>query len=129
MADQYSHQHNDRGRRGESYVRRRDDLEASEVDWCDLRNPRTNSAHEVKVCEPNRRFRIWEDNHRSLTTADGQNAAWYHFLVVTDGGNVIEERRMKATTVTKLVRERGGWNESGHERGSRQLKIPESEIF
>jgi len=47
MTDRWSHKHTDRGRKGESYIRRKYDLEDAEVDWCDLRNPRTGSAHEV----------------------------------------------------------------------------------
>ena len=125
-----SHEDNDRGRRGESYVKQRDDLEkCTENEWCDLVNPRTGSKHEVKVAAPGRRFRIWEDNHRSLTASDGQNVAWYDFLVVTMDDRVVEGRRMKPSTVTQIVRDRGGWNTSGHARGSRQHKIPVGEIF
>ncbi len=125
-----SHQDTDRGRFGEDYVRRRDDLEACpENDWCDLLNPRTGSKHEVKVSLPNRRFRIWEDNHRSLTASDGQGTAWYHFVVVTSSGNVVDERKAKPSTITRIVNERGGWNRSGHARGSRQHKIPVGELF
>ena len=124
-----SHRHNDRGRRSEDYIRRKHDLEECPEDWCDAINPRTGSRHEVKTCLPGKRFRLWEDNHRSLAAAHGQNAAWYYFVVVTKSGNVVREKRMKAPTVTRLVNERGGWNKSGHRRGSRQLKIPESEIF
>jgi hypothetical protein len=123
------HEHTERGLRGEKYVARRDDLEPAEVDWCDLRNPRTGSAHEVKVAEPGRRFRLWEDQHRSLAAAHGQNAAWYQFLVVVDSGNVLKERRAHVPTVTRIVSERGGWNQSGHKRESRQHKLPVSEIF
>ena len=125
-----SHEDTDRGRRGEDYVRRRDDLEeCSENDWCDLVNPRTNTKHEVKVAAPDRRFRIWEDNHRSMVASDAGNVAWYQFLVVTMNGNVVEERKVKPSTVTTIVNERGGWNESGHVRGSRQHKIPVGDLF
>lgn len=129
MTDRYSHRDNDRGLRGENYVKRKHDLEDSDVPWCDLRNPRTGSAHEVKVCEPGRRFRVWEDQQNSLASAHGQNAAWVHFLIVTDNGNVVDYRRVEAPTVTKIVRERGGWNKSGHDRGQRQHKLPEGDVF
>ena len=124
-----SHQDNRRGLDGEDYVARRDDLEqCNENEWCDLVNPRTGTKHEVKVCQPGRRFRIWEDNHRSLTASDGQGTAWYQFLVVTENGNVVDEVKRKPSTVTKIINERGGWNVSGHDRGSRQHKLPPSEV-
>ena len=125
-----SHEDNRRGLNGEDYVRRRDDLEACpETEWCDLINPRTGARHEVKVAEPGRRFRLWRDNHRSLAASDARGTAWYDFLVVTESGNVLEERRMKPSTVTRIVHQRGGWNRSGHERGSEQHKLPTGEIF
>jgi len=125
-----SHEDTDRGQLGEDYVRRRDDLEPCPGnEWCDLVNPRNGTKHEVKVSQPNRRFRVWEDNHRSLTASDGQGTAWYHFLVVTSSGNVVDERKAKPSTITRIVNERGGWNTSGHERGSRQHKIPVGELF
>ena len=125
-----SHEDNDRGLRGEDWIAVRDDLDPCPANqWCDLVNPRTGAKHEVKVAAPERRFRIWEDNHRSLTASDGQNVAWYHFLVMDSDGRVVDSRRMKPSTVTRIVRERGGWNTSGHARGSRQHKIPVGEIF
>jgi len=45
MSDRYSHRDNERGLRGEQYVKRKHDLEDSDVQWCDLRNPRTGSAN------------------------------------------------------------------------------------
>jgi hypothetical protein len=91
--------------------------------WYDAINPRTDAKYQVKSAETGRRFRVWADQHRSLTAAEGQNAAWYVF--VTESGH----RRMRPSTVTAIIRERGGWNESGHERGSKQHKIPINEII
>ena len=125
-----SHKDNRRGANSEDYLARRDNLEkCPENDWCDLVNPRTGSKHEVKTCLPGKRFRIWQDNHRSLTASDGQGTAWYRFLVVSEGGNVLRETKMKPSTVTKMIRERGGWNRSGHARGSQQHKLPEKDVF
>ena len=125
-----SHKDNRRGLDGEDYVARRFELEeCPENDWCDLVNPRTGTQWEVKVCQPNRRFRLWEDNHRSLTASDGQKTAWYYFIVVSKNGNIVDTQKRKPSTITRIVRERGGWNESGHERGSRQHKLPPSAVM
>lgn len=102
------------------------DLEhAPEADWYDAVNPRTGAKYEVKSAQADRRFRLWENQHRSLAAAEGQNAAWYVFLVSGEG-----MRRVKPTTVTRWVRARGGWNRAGHDRrDGRQHKLPVSEVF
>lgn len=93
--------------------------------WYDAINPRTGAKYQVKSAQKDRRFRLWEDQHRSLTAAEGQNSAWYVFVV---SGK--EPRRVKPSTVTRWVRERGGWNRAGHElRSGRQHKLPVSEVF
>lgn len=114
------------GERAEKFVAREYDLDHTpEADWYDCINPRTGTKYEVKSAEKGRRFRLWENQHRSLTAAEGQNAAWYVFLV--DGGDM---RRVKPSTVTQWVNQRGGWNRAGHDRrDGRQHKLPISEVF
>lgn len=119
--------HGDNGRDAEELVKRKYDLEESGVEWCDLTNPRSGARYEVKSAERTLesgregRFRLWEDQHRSLLAANsGGSAAWYVF--VTDGGSTYTRRGV--THVSQVVNDRGGWNKSGHRRGSRQLKVP-----
>lgn len=108
------------------------DLAPAGVEWCDLTNPRTGARYEVKFATRERsngsegRFRLWRDQHRSLRAADAAgNTAWYAF--VTDGGSTYTRRRV--THVSQVVADLGGWNESGHRRGSRQKKIPIAELI
>jgi len=122
---------NGNGEAAEALVKRKYDLTESGVEWCDLTDPRTGARYEVKSAERDRdsgrrgRFRLWEDQHRSLMAADAAgSAAWYVF--VTDDGATY--RRRLVTTVSQIVADHGGWNESGHRRGSRQLKIPVNEV-
>lgn len=92
--------------------------------WYDAVNPRTGAKYQIKSAESERRFRLWEQ-HRSLTRSEGANAAWYVFLASGEG-----MRRMKPTTVTRIVNERGGWNRANHElRDSRQHKLPVDEVL
>ena len=123
---------NGNGEAAESLVKRKYDLEEADVEWCDLTNPRTGARYEVKSAERDRdsgregRFRLWEDQHRSLRAADAAgSAAWYVF--VTDDGATYTRRRV--SHVSEVIADHGGWNESGHRRGSRQLKIPVSELI
>jgi len=131
MSDLFPSQ--ERGKEAAEYVASEYSLErCPENDWCDLVNPRTSAKHEVKSARPDRRFRLWEDNHRSLTASDGQNVAWYDFVILSSGSNPqpLEHKRMKPATVTQLVNSRGGWNRAGHEkRDGRQHKLPVSEVF
>ncbi|ELY69324.1 hypothetical protein [Natrinema versiforme] len=123
----------ERGRDASEWVAAQFSLERADGrDWCDLVNPRTGAKHEVKSARPDRRFRIWEDNHRSLTASDGQNVAWYDFVILSSGSTPepLDHRRMKPATVTQLVKDRGGWNRAGHsKRDGRQHKLPVSEVF
>ena len=122
------------GERAEQFVAREYDLDHTpEAEWYDCINPRTGTKYEVKSTSDmigdeypeEGRFRLWEEQHRSLTAAEGQNAAWYVFLV--DGGDM---RRVKPSTVTQWVNSRGGWNRAGHtRRDGKQHKLPVSEVF
>lgn len=114
--------------RAEEFVADEYDLEHNPGDpgerWFDATNPRTGARYQVKTAEKGRRFRLWEDQHRSLTAAEGQNAAWYVFL--SDG----EMKRMRPSTVTRIIRERGGWNRADHaDRDARQHKLPVDEVI
>ena len=74
------------------------------------------------------RFRLWEDQHRSLTASDGQATAWYAFVLLSGTGEVVDVRRMKPSTVTEIVG--GDWNRADHaERDGRQHKLPADEVF
>lgn len=116
-----------RGRTAEKWVAEKFSLEfETDRDWVDLLNPRTEARHGVKSARPDRRFRFWEDNHHSLSISGGQKTAWVDLVVLSSGSNpsVLGHRRVKPSTVTDVVNDRGGWNKSGHRRGSRQKKIP-----
>ena len=94
--------------------------------WYDCINPRTGAKYQVKSAQRDRRFRLWSDQHRSLVASDANGVAWYVF--VTSGE---DPRRVKPSTVTKWVNERGGWNKANHELrpGALQHKLPVSEVF
>jgi len=97
------------------------DLVEASVEWCDATNPRTGARYEVKSADPSReyaRFRLWKDQHAALTAASANVAAWYVFV---SGDRVT---RRTPSYVTSVVSDMGGWNRSGHRRGSRQLKVP-----
>jgi len=106
-------------------------VENDVAEWYDAVDPSTGTKYECKSTSKELesgatgRFRVWEDQHRSLTTAasaDGQTA-WYGFVLLDDNGRVEEMVRRKPSTVTKIVG--GEWNRAGHsERDSRQYKIP-----
>lgn len=102
------------------------DLVETSVPWADLENPRTGARYEVKSTDPTReypRFRLWRDQHRSLVGYDSQRTAWYAFVA---GDRVV---RRRPAYVTAVVRELGGWNVSGHARGSKQKKVPAGELL
>jgi hypothetical protein len=118
--------HGNNGLDAEKRVAEEYGLEEYPADWCDLENPRTGARYEVKSADPDRerpRFRLWEDQHQALTGASAHTAAWYVFVAGS---------RMSRHTVgyvSNVVEKRGGWNRSGHRRGSRQLKIPLEDVL
>ena len=116
----------EQGRQAEEFVRRRLDLEECDRDWCDAVDPVTGEKYEIKSAQPERRFRLWANNHRSLSASGAQNGeAWYIFL--TDNRPMI---KAKSTEVTEWVNERGGWNKAGHSRrDGKQLKIPVDWVY
>lgn len=133
---QTQHPNERQGAYGEQWIADRDDLDhrPNEADWYDCVNPRTGTKHEAKTTDEadpsGGRFRVWEDQHRSLAAANAAGVAWYDFLLLNDG-EVVAHRRMKPSTVTKLVHANDGkWNRAGHhDRDGRQHKIPVEEVF
>jgi hypothetical protein len=131
-------QNEEQGRFAEEVVADHFDLEhrPDETEWYDAVNPRTGTKYEVKSTHveldssATGRFRLWEDQHRSLAASDGQATAWYAFVLL-ENGDVKEIRRMRPSTVTSLIHEGGGsWNRAGHqERDSAQHKLPWEMVF
>jgi len=111
----------------------------NEAEWYDCVHPERGTKYEVKSTHvalddgSTGRFRLWRDQHRSLTASQGapNQTAWYAFVLLDEDGDVVDVRRMHPTTVTSIVRdEDGGWNRSGHLlRRSRQHKIPWPQIL
>lgn len=107
------------------------DVENDVAEWYDAVDPSTGTKFECKSTHQQLedgatgRFRLWEDQHRSLTSAaaaDGQTA-WYGFVVLDEDNDVKHLVRRKPSTVTKIVG--GEWNRAEHvERKSRQHKVP-----
>lgn len=81
------------------------------------------------------RFRLWEDQHTSLTSAEASGTAWYAFVLFGQDEELMKIQRRKPSTVTRIVREIAledgePWSVAGHkERQSRQKKIPWSEVM
>jgi hypothetical protein len=81
------------------------------------------------------RFRLWEDQHTSLTSAEASGTAWYAFVLFSEEDEVLGIQRRKPSTVTRIVRDIAledgePWSVSEHrERQTRQKKIPWSEVM
>jgi len=100
-----------------------------ETDWYDAVHP-SGTKYEVKSTHTGGRFRLWEGQVRSLVASDGQGTAWIAFVLLDQGGNVVDVQRRKPSTVLRLINERGGFNRAGHqERDDRQHKLPEGEVM
>lgn len=112
-----------------------------EASWYDLVDEETGAKYETKSVVPYYpsgqpgRFRLWEDQHVSLTRADASGTAWYVFVLLEETGpdsfDVDEMRRMRPSTVTRIVKEIGDgeWNLSSHQRRERQQKVPWPRVF
>jgi hypothetical protein len=108
--------------------------ELTDSDWYDCVLRSTGTKYEVKSTSSRirsgpGRFRLWEQQHRSLTTAEGQNAAWYAFVLLDLDDGVVRIQRRRPSTVTGIINGRGGWNRSGHQSKGRQHKLPIDEVF
>ncbi|QCC47433.1 hypothetical protein [Halobellus limi] len=81
------------------------------------------------------RFRLWEDQHTSLTSAEASGTAWYAFVLFSTDDEVVGIQRRKPSTVTRIVREIAledgePWSVAKHrEREARQKKVPWSEVM
>jgi pyruvate/2-oxoglutarate dehydrogenase complex dihydrolipoamide acyltransferase (E2) component len=95
-------------------VRRAADAYGFDVEsasWYDGTGP-SGTRYEVKSTAT-RGYRIFEDQHRSLTSAP---SAYYVFVRFRADGSVRDMTRRRPSTVTRYVREAGGWVRSGHAR-------------
>lgn len=104
-----------------------------ETDWYDAVNPRTGTKYEVKSTHQELesgapgRFRLWRDQHRSLVASDAAGTAWYTFVLLSSGGDVLDVQRRRPSTVTRLVE---SWNRAGHgERDGPQYKLPWPQVM
>lgn len=123
------------GRQAEEFIRRRFDLDPPEAEWHDGVDPdgikyEIKSAQETVSAGDNKtesgRFRLWEDQHRSLTASKGQIGEAYYVFIVSNR----EAVKVSATEVTEWVNELDGWNKAGHSRrDSRQKKIPVDFVY
>lgn len=113
------------------------DHRPNQSSWFDCRHPNTGAKTEVKSTSSaigdkypgNGRFRLWRSQHRSLTASDANGVAWYVFVLMDEGNGKIRMRRVKPSTVTQLIADRGGWNKSGHSSFDEQHKLPIDEVF
>jgi hypothetical protein len=100
-------------------------------DWWDLRTE-SGTKYQVKSTSTeigekypgSGRFRVWQGQHRSLVASDAVGTAWYAFVLLDEDRGVLRIQRRRPSTVGRIVRERGGWNRSGHESQGRQHKLP-----
>ena len=106
-------------------------------EWWDLRHPTRTTKYQVKSTSStvgdkypgDGRFRVWKGQNRSLVASDAQATAWYAFVLFDEDAGLLRIQRMKPSTVGRLVRERGGWNTSGHQSQGQQHKLPYGEVF
>ncbi|WP_338905229.1 hypothetical protein [Salinibaculum marinum] len=72
-----------------------------EADWYDAVHPSTGTKYEVKSTHrtvdngATGRFRLWEDQHRSLAGAEGSDGqtAYYAFVLLDVDGEVVDVQR------------------------------------
>jgi hypothetical protein len=108
-------------------------LDDSDVEWYDLASD-TGTKYEVKstsreIRSGPGRFRLFEGQTRSLLASDARGTAWYVFVLFDGEAGVLRMQRRRPSTVASTVRDRGGWNRSGHDSQGRQHKLPWSEVF
>lgn len=111
--------------------------EFNDAGWYDCQDEDSGIKYEVKSTSSEignkypsvGRFRLWQDNHRSLASSHAGNSAWYAFVYLDEKNGLIKIRRRRPPTVTRIIHERNGWNHSGHKRGERQVKLPPSAVM
>lgn len=111
-------------------------LEDESGEWYDLTHPTTGARYEVKSTSSeigdkypgDGRFRVWESQTKSLLASDRTNVAWYVFVFMDEDAGLLRIQRRKPSTVQKIVRKSGGWNQSGHSMG-RQYKLPYRDVM
>ena len=109
----------------------------NEAEWYDCRHPHTDAKTEVKSTiaeigdahEAAGRFRLRLDQLRSLLSSDAAGVAWIVFVLFDYDAGVVKLRRVKPSTVSAMVRDRGGWNDAGHQEFDKQHKLPIGEVF
>ncbi|WP_089866818.1 hypothetical protein [Halogranum rubrum] len=57
-----------------------------------------------------------------------RGTAWVVFVLFDEDRTLTEMRRMRPSTLLRLVNERGGWHRSGREKG-KQHKLPIESVF
>lgn len=81
------------------------------------------------------RFRLWEDQHTSLTSAEASGSAWYAFVLFGQDDELLNIQKRRPSTVTRIVRDIAledgePWSLAEHrQRQSRQKKIPWSGVM
>lgn len=75
------------------------------------------------------RFRLRRDQTRSLHAANASGVSWYVFVLFDEDSGDLRVRRVRPSTVSRWVRDRGGWNHAGHEEFDYQHKLPYSVVF
>lgn len=75
------------------------------------------------------RFRLWESQHSGLVEKDRDSTAWYVFVLWEPGKEKGRMERHRPAEVGEWVRDRGGWNESGHESMGKQHKLPWEVVY
>jgi len=106
------------------------EIETGIEDWYDAVNPRTGAKYESKSTHEGGRFRLWEDQIRSLIASNARGTAWVAFVLLDGSGSVVDVQRREPGTVLEIVNERGGWNRAGHEeRDGCQHKLPAEEVM
>jgi len=113
--------------------------EFTDADWYDCVDRDSGVKYEVKSTSSEinssryrarGRFRLWQEQHRSMAASQGANGVgWYAFVLLELDEGVIRIQRRKPSTITRIVNDRGGWNQSGHETKGKQHKIPISSVM
>lgn len=110
----------------------------NETEWYDVVLPsgtkvEVKSTHVRLEDGSEGRFRLWEDLHTSLTSAEASGHAWYAFVLFSQDDEVLGIQKRRPSTVTSIVDDVGEgdpWNLARHrERQSRQKKIPWSAVM